>query len=68
MNIAVKKIELIEWLARIQDKSLLRKLEALKKKAIVESYEARMKPKAPCRPCLRNSHLSDRPIVCIHIL
>jgi hypothetical protein len=44
MNIAVKKIELIEWLARIQDKSLLKKLEALKKKAIAESYESKMKP------------------------
>lgn len=44
MNIAVKKVELIEWLAGIQDKSLLDELENLKKKAVAESYESRMKP------------------------
>ncbi len=44
MNIAVKKVELIEWLAGIQDKSLLDELENLKKKAVAESYELRMKP------------------------
>jgi len=44
MNIAVKKVELIEWLAGIQDKSLLDELETLKKKTIAESYESRMKP------------------------
>lgn len=44
MNIAAKKIELIEWLARIHDKSLLEKIEILKKKSIAETYESRMKP------------------------
>ncbi|AWW28880.1 hypothetical protein DN752_01330 [Echinicola strongylocentroti] len=44
MNIAVKKIELIEWLAGIEDKSLLKQVETLKKKSIVEAYEAKMKP------------------------
>lgn len=44
MNIAVKKVELIEWLAGIQDRSLLEKLDILKRKAIAESYESRMKP------------------------
>ncbi len=44
MNIAVKKIELIEWLARIQDKSLLEEVEILKKKAIAASYESNLKP------------------------
>ena len=44
MNIAAKKVELIEWLAKIQDKSLLEKVEILKKKAIAESYESKMKP------------------------
>ena len=46
MNIAVKKVELIQWLAKIQDESLLEKVEILKKKAIEESYESRMKPMA----------------------
>ncbi|MDZ7608652.1 MAG: hypothetical protein U5K79_24395 [Cyclobacteriaceae bacterium] len=44
MNIAVKKVELIEWLAGLQDKSILNELESLKKKAVAESYESRMKP------------------------
>ena len=44
MNIAAKKVELIEWLAKIQDKSLLEKVEILKKKAVSESYESKMKP------------------------
>ena len=44
MDIAVKKVELIEWLARLQDKSLLEKVDSLKKKAVTEAYEAKMKP------------------------
>jgi len=44
MNIAVKKVELIEWLARIEDKSLLEQVEMLKKKDVAEAYEARMTP------------------------
>ena len=44
MNIAVKKVELIEWLTRIQDKSLLEEVEILKKRAITESYKSKMKP------------------------
>lgn len=44
MNIAVKKVELIEWLTRVQDESLLEKIELLKKQAIRESYEMRLKP------------------------
>ena len=42
MDIAVKKIELIEWLARLQDESLIQKIELLRKGAIKESYEQRM--------------------------
>lgn len=44
MDIAVKKVELIEWLARLQDKSLLEKVDSLKKKAVTEAYEAKLKP------------------------
>jgi hypothetical protein len=33
MNIAVKKIELIEWLTRLQDKKMIRKVEGLRKAA-----------------------------------
>jgi hypothetical protein len=44
MDLAAKKVELIEWLTRIEDRSLLEKIEDLKKKAFTESYESRMKP------------------------
>ncbi len=44
MNMALKKVELIEWLTRIEDKSLLEKVDTLKKKAMAESYEAKLKP------------------------
>lgn len=44
MNIAVKKIELIEWLAKIEDQSLLEQIDVLKRKAIVEAYESGMTP------------------------
>jgi len=33
MNIAVKKIELIEWLTRLQDEKLIKKVEGLRKEA-----------------------------------
>ncbi|HMI66007.1 MAG TPA: hypothetical protein VK517_08235 [Cyclobacteriaceae bacterium] len=42
MDIAVKKIELIEWLARLQDESLLQKIEVLRKGSIKDIYEQRM--------------------------
>jgi len=44
MNIAVKKVELIEWLAKLEDKTLLEQVDNLKKKAIKETYQAKMKP------------------------
>jgi hypothetical protein len=44
MNIAVKKIELIEWLAKIEDQSLLEQIDVLKRKAIAEAYESGMTP------------------------
>jgi len=33
MDIAVKKIELIEWLSKVQDKKLIQKVESLRKEA-----------------------------------
>lgn len=42
MDIAVKKVELIEWLARLQDEKLIQRIEALKKKSVNEWYEQRM--------------------------
>lgn len=42
MNIAVKKVELIEWLARLQDEKLIQRIETLRKGSIIELYEQRM--------------------------
>jgi hypothetical protein len=41
MDIAVKKVELIEWLARLQDEKLIQRIETLKKGSIKELYEQR---------------------------
>ena len=41
MNIASKKIELIEWLARLQDEKLIQRIEALRKGSVSEAYESR---------------------------
>lgn len=44
MDLAVKKVELIEWLTRVQDKTVIKKMESLKNQSIKESYEAKLKP------------------------
>ena len=44
MSIADKKVELIEWLARLQDRTLLEKVEQLKRQAMSEAYQAGLKP------------------------
>ena len=44
MDVAIKKVELIEWLARVQDKAVIKKIESLKNQSIKESYEAKLKP------------------------
>ncbi|MFM8911511.1 MAG: addiction module component [Flammeovirgaceae bacterium] len=44
MDIAVKKVQLIEWLTKVQDKSVLKKIESLRTKSIKESYENKLKP------------------------
>lgn len=42
MDIAVKKVELIEWLSRLQDEALLQRIDALRRGAINEIYEERI--------------------------
>ncbi len=44
MNIAVKKVEIIEWLIQLNDEQLIAKVEKLKKQSIKEAYEPRLKP------------------------
>ena len=44
MNIAVRKVEIIEWLAQLNDEQLINKVEKLKKLSIKMSYESRLKP------------------------
>lgn len=44
MNIEAKKVELIEWITKIQDKSLLEQVESLKKQSLIASYESKLKP------------------------
>ena len=44
MDIAVKKIELIEWLTKVQDKTMIKKVEDLKNQSIKSLYEAKLKP------------------------
>jgi hypothetical protein len=44
MDLAVKKIELIEWLTKVQDKTMIKKVENLKNQSIKSSYEAKLKP------------------------
>ncbi len=46
MDIAIKKVELIEWLVRVQDQTLIERVEALRKQAAKEAYEKSM-PKTP---------------------
>ena len=42
MDIALKKVELIEWLARLQDEKLIQRIETLRKSSIKDLYEQRM--------------------------
>ncbi|MBY0436330.1 MAG: hypothetical protein K2U26_19720 [Cyclobacteriaceae bacterium] len=41
MNVAVKKIELIKWLARLQDEKLIHRVEALRASSIKEAHASR---------------------------
>ena len=42
MDMSLKKIELIEWLARLQDESLIQKIESLKKSSVEDIYGQRV--------------------------
>lgn len=42
MDIALKKVELIEWLARLQDEKLIQRIEDLRKGSAKDAYESRM--------------------------
>ena len=42
MDVALKKIELIEWLSRLQDEKLIQQIEALKKGSSQERHDARI--------------------------
>lgn len=44
MNIAAKKVEIIEWLVQLQDEQMISEVEKLKNQSIKEMYEARLKP------------------------
>lgn len=44
MDIAEKKIEIIEWLAQISDKKVIDKVEKIKNQSIKEIYESNLKP------------------------
>lgn len=42
-NLALKKVELIEWLTKIEDQALLEQIEAVRLKAISEKQESKLK-------------------------
>lgn len=42
MDIALKKVELIEWLAKLQDEKIIQRIETLKRSSIMDLYDQRM--------------------------
>jgi hypothetical protein len=42
MDIAVKKVELIEWLVRLQDEKMIHQLEKLKSVSIRDEYDLKI--------------------------
>jgi hypothetical protein len=44
MNVQAEKLELITWLAQLQDVNLLERLKEFRRKAEAEAYEASLKP------------------------
>lgn len=42
MNIALKKIRLIEWLTRVEDEELIRIIENVRKNSVNDTYEKRI--------------------------
>jgi hypothetical protein len=46
MDVALKKVELIEWLVKLKDEAILSRVEALKKVNLEQIYLSRI-PKTP---------------------
>jgi hypothetical protein len=44
MDLQIRKLTLIEWLARLQDEATIHKIENLQKKARIVAYEESLKP------------------------
>jgi hypothetical protein len=44
MEIALKKMELIEWLIKLNDKSTIKKVEELRNQSVKSRYEAKLRP------------------------
>ncbi|WP_020539348.1 hypothetical protein [Lewinella cohaerens] len=44
MNVQAEKLELITWLAQLQDVNLLERLKEFRREAEAEAYEASLKP------------------------
>jgi hypothetical protein len=44
IDLGVRKLSLIEWLAKVQDEALIGKIEELQRKARVKRYESALKP------------------------
>jgi adenylate kinase family enzyme len=42
MDMAVKKIELIDWLIRVKDEKMIQRIEELRKDSTKDAYEDRM--------------------------
>jgi hypothetical protein len=40
MNVAIRKIELIEWLTKLQDKDLINKMESLRKSSEADWWDS----------------------------
>lgn len=43
-NLSLKKLTLIEWLSQVQDEAIVNKIEAIRKKMRIKTYEAELKP------------------------
>lgn len=41
MDLANKKVELIEWITRLQDEHLIQQVENLRLQSVLEAYQAR---------------------------
>ena len=44
MEIAQKKLSLIEWLASLKDESIIQQIEEIRKLSFIKKYESSLKP------------------------